>query len=40
MRSALLVANLLLIRVQQSPFDGWASGEMLKVIERRTSCLL
>jgi len=29
MRSALLVADLALIPAQPSPFDGWASGEML-----------
>jgi chromosome partitioning protein len=32
MRSALLAADLLLIYVQPSPFEGWASGEMLKLI--------
>jgi chromosome partitioning protein len=32
MRSALLAADLVLIPVQPSPFDGWASGEMLKLI--------
>jgi chromosome partitioning protein len=32
MRSALLVADLVLIPAQPSPFDGWASGEMLKLI--------
>jgi chromosome partitioning protein len=32
MRSALLAADLLLIPAQPSPFDGWASGEMLKLI--------
>jgi len=33
MRSALLTADLALIPVQPSPFDGWASGEMLKLLE-------
>jgi chromosome partitioning protein len=33
MRSALLVADLVLIPVQPSPFDGWASSEMLKLID-------
>ncbi len=33
MRSALLVADLVLIPAQPSPFDGWASGEMLKLID-------
>jgi chromosome partitioning protein len=32
MRSALLTADLVLIPAQPSPFDGWASGEMLKLI--------
>ncbi|GGC94264.1 ParA family partition ATPase [Chelatococcus reniformis] len=32
MRSALLAADLALIPVQPSPFDGWASGEMLKLL--------
>jgi chromosome partitioning protein len=32
MRSALLAADLVLILAQPSPFDGWASGEMLKLI--------
>jgi chromosome partitioning protein len=32
MRSALLAADLALIPAQPSPFDGWASGEMLKLI--------
>jgi chromosome partitioning protein len=32
MRSALLAADLVLIPAQPSPFDGWASGEMLKLI--------
>ena len=31
-RSALLAADLVLIPAQPSPFDGWASGEMLKFI--------
>lgn len=33
MRSALLAADLVLIPAQPSPFDGWASGEMLKLID-------
>jgi chromosome partitioning protein len=33
MRSALLAADLVMIPVQPSPFDGWASGEMLKLID-------
>ncbi len=33
MRSALLAADLVLIPVQPSPFDGWASGETLKLID-------
>ena len=33
MRSALLSADLVLIPAQPSPFDGWASGEMLKLID-------
>jgi chromosome partitioning protein len=33
MRSALLAADLVLIPAQPSPFDGWASGEMLKPID-------
>ena len=32
MRSALLAADLVLIPAQPSRFDGWASGEMLKLI--------
>ncbi|MGF7163569.1 chromosome partitioning protein [Rhodoligotrophos appendicifer] len=32
MRSALLAADLVLIPVQPSPFDGWASAEMLALI--------
>jgi chromosome partitioning protein len=32
MRSALLAADLVLIPARPSPFDGWASGEMLKLI--------
>ncbi|HEV7252098.1 MAG TPA: ParA family partition ATPase [Mesorhizobium sp.] len=31
-RSALLVADLVLIPVAPSPFDGWASAEMLKLL--------
>ncbi|MBI1260640.1 MAG: AAA family ATPase [Rhizobiales bacterium] len=33
MRSALLAADLLLIPVQPSPFDGWASAEMLSLLQ-------
>ena len=33
MRSALLAADVALIPVQPSPFDGWASAEMLKLID-------
>ncbi|MCO6185192.1 ParA family partition ATPase [Rhizobium sp. L1K21] len=33
MRSALLSADLVLIPVQPSPFDGWASAEILRLIE-------
>jgi chromosome partitioning protein len=37
MRSALLAADLVLIPVQPSPFDGWASAEMLALLgEART----
>ena len=32
MRSALLAADLVLIPVQPSPFDGWASAEMLVLV--------
>jgi chromosome partitioning protein len=32
MRSALLAADLVLIPVQPSPFDGWASAEMLALV--------
>ena len=32
MRSALLAADIVLIPVQPSPFDGWASAEMLALI--------
>ncbi len=32
MRSALLATDLLLIPAQPSPFDGWASGEILKLL--------
>jgi chromosome partitioning protein len=37
MRSALLAADLVLIPVQPSPLDGWASAEMLALIARRAS---
>ena len=33
MRSALLAADLVVIPAQPSPFDGWASGETLKLID-------
>ena len=33
MRSALLAADMALIPVQPSPFDGWASAEMLKLLD-------
>ena len=33
MRSALLAADLVLIPVQSSPFDGWASAEMLSLLQ-------
>ena len=33
MRSALLAADLVLIPAQPSPFDGWASGEILRLID-------
>ncbi|WP_430448587.1 ParA family partition ATPase [Rhodophyticola sp.] len=33
MRSALLAADLVLVPVQPSPFDGWASAEMLALID-------
>jgi len=33
MRSALLAADLILIPVQPSPFDGWASAEILKLLD-------
>ena len=33
MRSALLAADIVLIPVQPSPFDGWASAEILRLIE-------
>ena len=32
MRSALLAADLVLIPMQPSPFDGWASAEMLALL--------
>ncbi|CAM5761097.1 Chromosome-partitioning ATPase Soj [Labrys miyagiensis] len=34
LRSALLACDLVLIPVQPSPFDGWASSEMLSLIEQ------
>jgi len=33
LRSALLAADLVLIPAQPSPFDGWASAEMLKLLD-------
>jgi chromosome partitioning protein len=33
MRSALLAADLILIPAQPSPFDGWASGEILQLFQ-------
>ena len=33
MRSALAAADLLIIPVQPSPFDGWASGEILLLLQ-------
>ena len=33
MRSALLAADVVLIPAQPSPFDGWASGEILRLID-------
>jgi len=33
LRSALLAANLVLLPAQPSPFDGWASAEMLRILE-------
>ena len=33
MRSALLAADVILIPVQPSPFDGWASAEILRLVE-------
>jgi chromosome partitioning protein len=33
MRSALLAADLILIPAQPSPFDGWASGEILRLFQ-------
>ncbi|MYZ49091.1 ParA family partition ATPase [Propylenella binzhouense] len=32
-RSALLAADLILVPVQPSPFDGWASAEMLRLLD-------
>ena len=32
-RSALLAADVVLVPVQPSPFDGWASAEMLRLLE-------
>ena len=33
LRSALLAADLVLVPAQPTPFDGWASGEMLRLID-------
>jgi chromosome partitioning protein len=33
MRSALLAADIALVPAQPSPFDGWASGEILRLID-------
>ena len=33
LRSALLACDVVLVPAQPSPFDGWASGEMLKLID-------
>src|SRR6202165_5035998 len=33
MRSALLAADLIVIPAQPSPFDGWASGEILRMLD-------
>ena len=33
MRSAMLGANLVLVPAQPSPLDGWASGEILKLLQ-------
>ena len=33
LRSSLLAADVILIPAQPSPFDGWASAEMLKLLE-------
>ena len=33
MRSALLTADIVLLLVQPSPFDGWASGETLRLLD-------
>jgi chromosome partitioning protein len=33
MRSALLAADLVLVPAQPSPFDGWASGEILRLFD-------
>ena len=33
MRSALLAADLIVIPAQPSPFDGWASGEILRLLQ-------
>jgi len=37
MRSALLAADLVLIPAQPSPFDGWASEEMLRLVDEAQS---
>jgi chromosome partitioning protein len=33
MRSAMLAADLVVVPAQPSPFDGWASGELLRLLE-------
>jgi chromosome partitioning protein len=33
MRSAMLAADLVLVPAQPSPFDGWASGEILRLLQ-------
>ena len=38
MRSVMLAADLVLVPAQPSPFGGWASGEMLKLIEEARIC--
>ena len=33
MRSAMLTADLVVVLAQPSPFDGWASGEILRLLQ-------